>query len=519
MPDVIRSAFYESGLSAYELGMKAGVYPDKIRRYLRGERGLGFSKVEKIANVLGLNFVRDAGAGTTETPAKPATQSMPDVIRSAFYESGLSFKRLASASGVAFYTCRRLILGENDPGFASIAEPRFSSVEKIANVLGVKLVRDAEASTTETPAKPPARNLKDAMLSAFYESGLSADELSRASRVDINTIRRLVRGDSEPRLKLLEKIANVLGVKLVRDAEANGTESHVKPPAQSMSDVIRSAVVECGLSAYELGLKSGLCSDYIFRFVRGEGDLAFATVEKIANFLGLKVVRDAEVRRPEPKPLKRNPHMDKLRSAIDDSGLCFRELAKRSGISRATIRKICNGYDNLSYINFIKLANALGLKLDQAELAMIQGWPDALTPSAAGPISAPLDSATIKDTSTDLRATITQADAPARPNDPRTKRGPTWPPGRCPVSFDAEGRVVDEGKIKKLRRSQLNVITALIDAGADGLTGDDLGSKSGGFTGYRSILDTLRKQEYWLARIRMAGGPGGHYRLAMPGDS
>jgi hypothetical protein len=135
----------------------------------------------------------------------------------------------------------------------------------------------------------------------------------------------------------------------------------------------------------------------------------------------------------------------------------------------------------------------------------------ASTPIPAGPISAPRDSATIEDKSIDRGASISPASPPTIP-----KPRPTWPDGRCPVAFGADGSPI-AGQPKKVTRPQGNVIRALVDAGPDGLTGDELGSRTG-CPGYRTILNTLAKDPDWRSRIRMAGGPGGHYRLAMPGD-
>ena len=246
-------------------------------------------------------------------------------------------------------------------------------------------------------------------------------------------------------------------------------------------------------SASKLGEAADVYAESIRRFVDEYGDLKLTTVDKLFNALGIAVVRNPKPRPPISK--RPQPSLDEVRSAIDAKGLSRSELARQSGVSVETIRSIQMGrpHLNLQYTTLAKLAKPLGLKLDPS--------------SPVEPISAPRDSATSKETSPDQTATI----SPASP-----KPSPSWPPGRCPVSFGTDGRPV-AGQPKKVTPRQAKVIRVLLDAGPDGLTGEELEAKSG-CGGYRNILTTLAKDEDWRSRIRLAGGPRGRYRFVMPGE-
>jgi Recombinase len=153
----------------------------------------------------------------------------------------------------------------------------------------------------------------------------------------------------------------------------------------------------------------------------------------------------------------------------------------------------------------------------RVETTLELGWdkassgPDIPPSSPVELSSGPRGSATDRDISTDQAASISQANPSASP-----KPRPTWPPGRCPVSFGADGLPIVAGQPKKVTRHQLKVIRALHDAGPDGLTGEELRIKSG-CGGFRNILMTLAKDEDWDSRIRLAEVPHGRYRFAMPG--
>jgi hypothetical protein len=68
VPDVIdqlREAIRNSGQSLYRLGKTSGVGPDRLSRFMRGERDLTGDAVAKICTALGLQLVG------SRPPAKP----------------------------------------------------------------------------------------------------------------------------------------------------------------------------------------------------------------------------------------------------------------------------------------------------------------------------------------------------------------------------------------------------------------------------------------------------------------
>lgn len=85
----------------------------------------------------------------------------------------------------------------------------------------------------------------------------------------------------------------------------------------------------------------------------------------------------------------------------------------------------------------------------------------------------------------------------------------------CPVVLHGENESpVVRGKKKRiLTPGQHDVVTALLEAGQDGLNKDELQDNSG-HSDARGILDRLRKSDPdWNAVIHMAGRTGGRYRI------
>ena len=70
------------------------------------------------------------------------------------------------------------------------------------------------------------------------------------------------------------------------------------------------------------------------------------------------------------------------------------------------------------------------------------------------------------------------------------------------------------GKEKpSLTWAQYHVVKALIEAGNDGLTKDQLDVKSGRFEARKILRRLANSDPDWAAVIKMAGRPGCHYRI------
>lgn len=63
---------------------------------------------------------------------------------------------------------------------------------------------------------------------------------------------------------------------------------------ESLSDVLRAAVVASGLAYKALERETGVPRASIMRFVRGDQSLRLDKAEKIAAFLGLVLIRSIE---------------------------------------------------------------------------------------------------------------------------------------------------------------------------------------------------------------------------------
>lgn len=72
-----------------------------------------------------------------------------------------------------------------------------------------------------------------------------------------------------------------------------------------MSDVLRAAIRDSGLSAYRISVDSGLVVSSIIRFINGETSLRLDKADVLAEYLGLELVVDPTAKPPEPTPDER----------------------------------------------------------------------------------------------------------------------------------------------------------------------------------------------------------------------
>jgi len=73
----------------------------------------------------------------------------------------------------------------------------------------------------------------------------------------------------------------------------------VKLRTNSLSDQIRQAIDECGVSRYAISKALGLDQALLSRFMSGKGGLAVKTIDKIGAFLRLQIV--VQPQRPKGK--------------------------------------------------------------------------------------------------------------------------------------------------------------------------------------------------------------------------
>ena len=70
----------------------------------------------------------------------------------------------------------------------------------------------------------------------------------------------------------------------------------------TMTEILRAAIKDSGLSAYRISKDTGLVAMSIIRFVEGETSLRLDKADVLAEYLGLRLTPD-----PDAKPLKPPP--------------------------------------------------------------------------------------------------------------------------------------------------------------------------------------------------------------------
>jgi transcriptional regulator with XRE-family HTH domain len=75
-----------------------------------------------------------------------------------------------------------------------------------------------------------------------------------------------------------------------------------KTKQPTVSDALRKAMEESGLSLYRIAKDTGIVSQSLVRFRRGETSLRLDKADMLAGYLGLRLVPDPDARPPQPTP-------------------------------------------------------------------------------------------------------------------------------------------------------------------------------------------------------------------------
>lgn len=70
----------------------------------------------------------------------------------------------------------------------------------------------------------------------------------------------------------------------------------------TMTDVIKAAINESGLTRYRIATDTGLGESALMRFMRGETSIRLDKADVLAAYLGLRLVSDPDAVPPEPTP-------------------------------------------------------------------------------------------------------------------------------------------------------------------------------------------------------------------------
>jgi ribosome-binding protein aMBF1 (putative translation factor) len=387
--DALLSAIADSGLSDFELARAIGVSENSIRLFVRHERDLLLSSADKFLNHFGLT-VRDARDDGPRARPEPTKRPFTDALLSAIADSGLSGSKLARKSGVPAPCIHRFI--------RQVADLKLKSGEALAVVLGLT-VRDARDDGPRARPEPTKRPFTDALLSAIADSGLTAFAVARDSGLCLHTVYDFVSGEKSLFLESAEALFVFFDLEVIRHGRRlkPDPEARADPTKRPITDALLSAIADSGLNYGQLSRESGLQRMALRRFMVHGRSLHLESADKFAVFFEIEIVRRAQ--RPERHAGSTDQSFtDALLSAIADSGLTGRELARKSGVPSQVIDRFVAGKQSPRFSSAIKLAEALGLELEPAK---ILARPDAPPPSAAGPIPATPDPATNKDISID----------------------------------------------------------------------------------------------------------------------
>jgi transcriptional regulator with XRE-family HTH domain len=70
----------------------------------------------------------------------------------------------------------------------------------------------------------------------------------------------------------------------------------------TMTEVLKAAINKSGLTEYNIARNTGVLATALGRFMRGENSLRLDTADRLAAYLGLRLVPDPDAKPPEPTP-------------------------------------------------------------------------------------------------------------------------------------------------------------------------------------------------------------------------
>lgn len=296
-------------------------------------------------------------------------------LRRAIAESGRSHCALARASGVAVTTIGQFARGE-----ASIS---LATADKLGGPLAPKA---AQASGTG-PGDDAAGPLSGPLRRAIAESGRGYEALARAAGLAASDVGAFARCQRGLLISSADRIAGVLGVALVRDAEAPAAgpappqDDGPRPIAELLRDSLRAAIAASGVTT--IAGAAGVHSQSLIRFDRGESDPCLASVDGLLGVLGLEVVRVPGGSPPEG--LAESP-----RSAIVASPLSYDAIGREAGVWRTSVGGFARGAD-MKLATAERLCRVLALRVVRGSGGRPTGSkspPENLPDPIAGPLRA-----------------------------------------------------------------------------------------------------------------------------------
>jgi hypothetical protein len=82
----------------------------------------------------------------------------------------------------------------------------------------------------------------------------------------------------------------------------NNADMSEKRPQPTLTDVLRTAIEQSGLTCYRIAKATGIDNANLGRFIRGELSVRLDKADRLAAYLGLRLTPDPDAVPPEPTP-------------------------------------------------------------------------------------------------------------------------------------------------------------------------------------------------------------------------
>jgi ribosome-binding protein aMBF1 (putative translation factor) len=286
LTDAIKATIEQSGLGVYRIANAAGISPEGLGRFFRGEKSMQLTIADKLTACFGLRLVRTGDA-------KPLGPTLTKAIKAAIKRSGLSRYRIAKEAGIHEDNLRGFVSGSRSA--------RLKTADKLAAFLGLRLMQGPGAvglrlqGAPGREAAPPQPILTDAIKAAIERSGLPRGRIAKETGIDKSNLRRFLRGVKSFRLDTADKLAAFLGLRLVRTGDA-------KPLGPTLTKAIKAAIKRSGLSYCRINKATRIENKGLGQVPRREVSMQLTIADRLATYLGLQLVPAPGAKPPEPTP-------------------------------------------------------------------------------------------------------------------------------------------------------------------------------------------------------------------------
>jgi hypothetical protein len=86
------------------------------------------------------------------------------------------------------------------------------------------------------------------------------------------------------------------------DDTCNNGSMRKNNPRPTLTDVLRGAIERSGVTRYRIAKETGVAEGHLGRFIRGEMSIRLDKADRLAAYLGLRLVPDLDAVPPEPTP-------------------------------------------------------------------------------------------------------------------------------------------------------------------------------------------------------------------------